>query len=423
MKDLSGKRLLVISSDSSDIEFVKAARELGVYVVCCDRYTDWNISPAKKIADEAWDLDYTNTGLIAEKCRDAKIDGVIAGYGEDRVLAACKISKAIGTPFYATEEQINITRDKRIFKEICIKNGVNVPRYYCFKLPMSESDLEKVNYPVIVKPSDNGGRKGISICETEDQLLTAIKEAAGFSKTGEVIVEEYLKGTELSAVYTLKDGEASLSCLNDKYISEEQGFSSLCALVISPSKHYKEYLENIDSGIKKLLKSIDAKNGVANFQFISNEDGIKAFEMGYRVNGNDDFKVIRRYNNIDFMKMLISYVLTGDMGDGLEKDNPLFKEFYCTFVILLKEGVIKKIDYSKLDENHSIEDISVWKKEGDIVHTTGTNTHKCGMIKFSAKTVLEVEKIIRFIKKYLIIENENGQSMLVKDFDLCRLEN
>ena len=56
---------------------------------------------------------------------------------------------------------------------------------------------------------------------------------------------------------------------------------------------------------KKLLKEIGAKDGVANFQFIATENGIKAFEMGYRINGNNDFKVIRKYNDIDFLKMLI----------------------------------------------------------------------------------------------------------------------
>ena len=127
MKQLTGKKLLVITSDSNDLVFVQAAKELGAYVVCCDRYADWEISPAKKMADEAWDIDYSKVDEIAAKCREVGIDGVIAGYGEDRVTAACRIANAIGTPFYATEEQINITRNKRLFKDLCIKHNVPVP--------------------------------------------------------------------------------------------------------------------------------------------------------------------------------------------------------------------------------------------------------------------------------------------------------
>ena len=421
MKDLTGKKLLVISSDGSDIEFVKAAKEMGMHVACCDRYEDWNISPAKLIADEAWNMDYSDTEAVAKKCREEKIDGVIAGYSEDRVLAACRISKAIGTPFYATEEQINLTRDKRLFKKTCIECGVNTPQEFCFGLPMKREDLDKIKYPVIVKPSDNGGRKGISVCENENELTKAIEAAAEYSKTGEVVVEEYLRGVELSAVYTISNGESSFSCLNDKYLSEEDGTSCLCDFVITPSRFYDEFLKTIDPGIKKLLKKIGAVNGVANFQLIAGADGIKAFEMGFRVNGNNDFKVIRKYNDIDFMKMLISYVTTGDMGDDLNKNNPDFSEYYCTLTLLLKAGTISKIDYSKLDFLKNIDDISIWKRVGDVIPHTGTNAQKAGMIKFSAKDMNDVKSTVQYIHENLIVENENGENMKMKAFNIQRL--
>ena len=246
MKSLKGKKLLIISSDSNDLVFVQAAKELGAYVVCCDRYTDWNVSPAKKVADEAWNIDYSHTEAIAAKCKEIGIDGVIAGYGEDRVTAACRISKAIGTPFYATEEQINITRNKRVFKDLCARNGVPVPKEFCGSLPLTEDARREIKYPVIVKPSDNGGRKGISVCLSEAELDEAMKYAEQQSLNGEIVIEEYVKGTELCAIYTMVDGEISLSCLNDKYNSEDQGGNSrLCDLVLTPSRNYDLYLKTV----------------------------------------------------------------------------------------------------------------------------------------------------------------------------------
>lgn len=423
MESLNGKKLLVISSDSSDIEFVKAAKDLGVYVICCDRYADWKKSPAKMVADEAWDIDYTDTETVAKKCIKEKIDGVIAGYSEDRVLAACRISMAINKPFYATENQINITRNKGLFKEICQKCGIDTPRDYSCKLPMSREALDRVEYPVIVKPSDNGGRKGISVCNTEEELLSALKVASEFSKTGDVVVEEYLTGTEMSAIYTLVDGEISLSCVNDKYISEENEDSRLCDFVITPSQNYEKYVKEVDLGIKELLKTIGARDGVANFQFIASQNGIKAFEMGYRVNGNNDFKVIRKYNDIDFMKMLITYVLTGEMGDSLEKDNPLFGEYYCTLVLHLKAGTIGMIDYDKLKNMSEIDDISIWRKSGDVIANTGTNAHKSGMIKFTVKNLKEIIPTIEKIQKNVIVSDINGEDMCFKRFNPKRLLN
>ena len=422
MEKLYGKKLLVISSDSNDIVFVEAAKELGVYVVCCDRYENWDISPAKKMADEAWNLDYTDTEAVAEKCREVGIDGVIAGYGEDRVMAACRISKAIGAPFYATEEQIEITRNKRVFKDLCKKHGVPVPTDYCFSLPLSKEDREKIEYPVIVKPSDNGGRKGISVCLNDSELDAAIEYAADQSKNGEIVIEEYVTGTELCAVYTLADGEISLSCLNDKYNSEDQGgVSRLCDLVITPSRYYKSYIETVDSHIKDLLRSIGAENGVANFQLIVGEHGIRAFEMGYRVNGNDDFKVIRKNNDIDFLKMLITYSLTGKMGDSLSKDNPCFGEYNSTLCMYLHTGTVGEVVYDNLNKNPSIDDICILRQPGTVIIEDGTNRQKALLVKFSAKDINGIIDVIHFIQDNISIRDTEGNNMVLKPFDTNRL--
>ena len=94
-------------------------------------------------------------------------------------MAACKISEAIGSPFYATEEQIGLTRNKRLFKKLCSQYGIMTPYEYCYSLPMTPREKAAIKYPVIVKPSDSGGRKGISIIEYESQLDMAVEAAAG----------------------------------------------------------------------------------------------------------------------------------------------------------------------------------------------------------------------------------------------------
>ncbi len=424
MENLKGKKLLVISSDSSDRSFVKAAKEMGIYVVCCDRYKDWKISPAKLMADEAWDIDYTDIDNVVKKCKEIGIDGVIAGYSEDRVAAACKIANRLGTPFYATEEQINFTRNKKKFKETCKKCGVSVPTDYCYTLPLSTEDRNKIVYPVIIKPSDNGGRKGISVCTCESELDDAIEYAKENSKNGEIVIEEYLVGTEMSAIYTISNGVASLSCVNDKYNSEEQeGFSRLCDLVLTPSNYYDLYIETVDAGIKKLLKEIGAENGVANFQFMVANGCIKAFEMGYRVNGNDDFKVIRKSNDIDFLKMLIHYSITGNMGDNLDKDNPLFDKYYCTLCMYLHGGTIKTVEYEDIKKIENIYDISLLRGVGKNIIENGTTAQKAMVIKMAAETKEEIIDLIHLVQDNVRFIDEDGKNMLLKPFDTNRLVN
>lgn len=422
MNNLEGKRLLIVSSDGSDRALLKAARELGLYVICCDKY-DATRSPTKAMADEAWDIDYSQTELVAEKCREVGVDGVIAAYAENRVDAACRISKAIGKPFYATEEQLDLTRNKILFKELCEKYSIPTPYHYKLSIPLVDEQIDAIHFPVIVKPSDSGGRKGITVCYNKEQLVSAVDLALAESIYKDVVVEQFLVGTEMSAVYTIMDGKASLSCLNDKYISEDQdskGF--LCTFVITPSKFLKKYYEKVDHKVKDMLKAIGAENGVATFQMMACKEGIYIFEMGYRINGNNDFTIIEKENGLNYCHMLMSYSLTGSMGDDLEKDNPFFKHYHGTFVVLLHAGKITKLDYEELKCINGIEDIYFTKQLGDVVSDRATNVHKSGMIKFSADTLDEVKRLVHYIQIHLHIEDENGNSMLFEEFNTSRMD-
>ncbi len=420
--EIRGKKLLLVTSDSSDLAFVEAARDLGVHVIACDRYEDRERSPAKKAADQAWDLDYKDIKAVAQRCREEGVDGVLAGYSEDRVLAACRIAREIGSPFYATEEQIEVTRDKRRFKELCREYGVRVAGDYGDLLPLTDQARENLPYPVIVKPSDSGGRKGITVCQGPQGLDEAIHLALSQSQKGEVVIEDYLEGLELSAVYTLSDGRISLSCLNDKYISEGEKQSQLCDLVLAPSSLYEDYLRETDPRIRALLSGIGARDGVVSFQFIAHEKGITAFEMGYRVNGNDDFKVISRFNGLNFMKMLIRHSLTGSMGDNLMRDNPLFPALAATLVIHLKGGRIGRMDYGELLKLSFVYDVSSKKRVGDEVSDNGTNQHKAMMVKMTAGTMDEMVRRIEEVKGLIKITDAEGEDMILAPFDTRRLQ-
>lgn len=420
---LDGKKLLIISSDGNDKVLVQAGKELGLYTICCDRYTDYSLSPAKLMADEVWDIDYTHTEKVAEKCKNAGVDGVIAGYAENRVEAAAIISEAIGTPFYATKEQIDLTRNKVLFKQMCKECDIPTPFTYELSLPLVKEQVESVRFPVIVKPSDSGGRKGIAVCYDEKQLGVAVENALAESRYKKVVVEQFLEGTELSAVYTIANGKASLSCLNDKYIStdpDSKGF--LCNLVVAPSNYLKLYCEKVDSKVKALLHTIGAKNGVATFQMIACNDEIYIFEMGYRINGNNDFTIIEKENGLNYCHMLINYSLTGSMGDCIDKDNPFFSKFHGTFIVLLHSGKIAELDYNNLKKEKRIEDIYFLKQEGDVIADNSTNVHKAGMIKFSADTLDEIKQLVHFIHSSLCIRDENGNSMLFEEFDTSRMD-
>ena len=421
---LKGKKLLIIGSDAGNINIINAAREMGVYTVVTDGIVDRSKAPAKVAADEAWDINYSCIDEIADKCRECGIDGVFAGYSEFRVMAACHIANAIGKPFYANEAQINLTRNKRTFKDECLKYDIPVPKDYCFSYPMSDEDKEKIEYPVIVKPADYAGRKGISVCNCREELDVAVEYAASKSQSSCVIIEDYLDGIEFSSVYTLSNGQISLSCVNEKYITDDQEKKSgLCEFLISPAKSYKRYLNELDNKVRNFIRGIEAKNGVVFFQGMVTEEKMYIFEMGYRLNGNNDYFTIEKFNGINYMKMMIAYSLCGDMCDDLSKDNPEYDKFSCSYLLYAHEGTIGKFEYKAICDHPAVTDIDIDAWEGKEIAEDGSTAQKVMRIKLFANTIDDIIDAVEFIQRNVTVDDTKGNNMLFLPFDASCLKN
>ncbi len=421
-EQLRGKRLLVIGSDEGTSSIVRTAKELGIYTIAADGIPMSVKTPAKALADESWDIDYRETERIAEKCRAAGVDGVLAGYSEFRVLAACRIAGALGTPFYATEEQIDLTWNKRRFKDLCGQCGVRVPKDY-LKDPSGKPDPEvPIRFPVIVKPVDYAGRNGITICDTAEEMETAIEFARSKSVTASVLAEDYITGQEFAALYTMANGEISFSSLKDKYIMDpNENRSGLCELSVTPSRFLERYIRTADESVRRFLKAAGIVNGVTQFQGIVNDEGFWFFEMSYRLPGGNDYVYTEKCHGINYLKMMICYALTGDMGDSLEKDSPYFPRVFAQYLVYAHGGTVRRADYSALERQDGIEDIHVWARPGHTFIEDGTTQQKALTCKLSGSTIDDIIRLVRFVQTHLVIEDEDGANMLFRPFDTERI--
>ena len=360
--------------------------------------------------------------MLAKKCLEENVDGIMAGYSETRVLLAAQLCKRLGKPFYATERLVEITRDKRSFKKLCAEYHVPIPKEYCTNGTWEIEDLEKLQFPVIVKPADYGGHFGITICEDASQLDAAIEKALSCSENKTVVVEEYITGIEMCSIYNMSDGDIELALVNDKYQVQENGKTTiLCHATVTPSKHVKEYMETVDPYIRDFLRGIEAKNGIAFFQMIAGEQGIRVFEMGYRLNGGNDQHTIEKYNHVNHMKMLISYSLTGSMGDDIHKNNPDFGEYVAVCLSYVHGGTVGKVEHrAKAGENDII---AVTQKvfPGNVLVDNYSTQQEGLVIKFRADSMEDVALKMDWIQDGNTIESIDGKDLLFERFDTKRL--
>lgn len=344
-REFEGKKLLILGGNPETTPLVEIANSMGVKtIVASGRHTD----PAKKAAWKASDIDGMDVpGLIA-LAREEQVDGVLVGVADILVPSYCKVCDALGLPCYATQRIVDVFAFKDVFKATCERYGVHgIPEYY-LDADMKREDLDKIVYPVMIKPVDNGGGVGMTVAYNEAELVEGVKKALDASYKKRFIVEKYMLCDDMGMYYTFKDGYCSASCIYDRYTTDEQpGLSRVCLGGTYPSKHLDEYFERMHPNALRLFKEIGIKNGVLMLSGFYENGEFYVYDTGFRLQGEAPHLLMKAIHGFDQREMLIRFALTGSEGTvNLETDDDtrLRGKWASTLWILLKQGHIAKIE-------------------------------------------------------------------------------
>ena len=199
------KRLLILGGIALSKEIVETAHSAGIDVYVTDYLPD---SPAKRVADKSFMVSTTDVDAVVDLIKREHIDGVLTGYIDLLLPYYVQICRKSGLPCYATEEQIAITTDKNRFKDLCRKYSVpTVPEY-----SYEEVLAGKAVFPVLVKPVDNSGARGIFICTNLDEFKENYEKSLAFSPSKHLLIERYMTGKEAIELVKRKSMYARDGC-------------------------------------------------------------------------------------------------------------------------------------------------------------------------------------------------------------------
>lgn len=422
------KKLLILGATRDECQIVNAAKQMGVYTITTDNHTDWNLAPAKLISDEAWNISWSDIPQLKRKCIDSHVDGVLAGYSEFRTNCAIQLCKELSLNFYIEDEkQLAITRNKDLFKNICRQYGVPVVKEYNVSSKVTDKEADLVSYPVVVKPVDNAGSRGIKTCYNKDTLQKCVDYALSYSESKRFLVEKLIKGYEVVAYYTLADGKIVLSSMFDKYARiEGDGFNSLPDAYLYPSRSLDVFIKNYNEKVITMLKGMGLKNGVVSLQGFAVPNGeLNFFELGFRLGGTSAFHYTEHFNHVNHLKMLINYSLYGEMGkDLLSREDPYFSGKYgCTFTLLSKDGVIGAQD--GIDSVEVLENVlysCFYHAIGDKIVVDGSQFPKTFRSYIVGQTIEDIKDTISKIQNRISVVDVDGHNMLYPPFNVNQLD-
>ncbi len=425
--DVSGKKLLVLGGTTASYDLVKNAKDMGVYTIVTDDCED-RIS--KKIADESALVSTTDIDGLVKLIKEKNIDGVFCGPSEFNIRNLIKVCEASGLKCYTDMATWDLCANKDVFKNYCRKFNVDCTPEYEITEDITDEELDKIDYPIILKPVDGCSSAGISVCQDKTAVRDAYKKAMEASKCKRIIAEKYIEnGGEIFSVrYMLKDGEAYPYFLMDTYVADPVTRKSLIsAFTYAPSKYYDYYMENMDANVRKMLKGMGLKNGTAFIQSLPCDGKIYFHEMGYRLSGGMIFKLTEPAVGINDMKMMIRYALGAEIFTDEEIKNidvSCSKKKAAQIMIPLNTGKIASIEgLEKALKLPAVADFIQYYDVGDTIeeHVIGTLGQHFGRFTLIADTSEEIFDTVNKIQTGLVVKDATGNIMNELKFDLNRI--
>ena len=407
----------MLGTSNGSCAIVEYAKSKGIYTIVTDNLLP-EVSSAKKISDEYWMVSTSDLDVLEKKCRKAGINAVMSGASDYNVCKAIELCSRLGLPSFCDMDVWHYSVDKYDFKKICRKFDVPIPEDFAVSPNLSEEEISKVVFPVMVKPVDLSGNKGVSYCYCREDLKKAYKHALSVSASEKIIVERMLHGEEWYASYALARGNIRLLALNAMY--SQPGEPKNCyTITTTVSNHVNQFIEEVNPKIEKLLiEGIGGKEGYCWVQLMHDADGkFYIIEMGYRLDGDMIFIPYKEVCGFDTIKFLVNYAIGhhNSIEDLPMSQSCAFKKCGCGMMLWTnKDGIISKIEgFQNLDIPGVVIDFR--HKMGDTVkkHTS------IGNIMFTADNCQQMCEMIGMVNRNIRILNENGEDIVIKytDFD------
>lgn len=276
---------------------------------------------------------------------------------------------------------------------------------------------------VVVKPADNRGSRGISVCTTSDTIAAAVRRAENDSVTREAIIEQGMYGCQdLTISYLVKDGEPYLVSIGDRHSgSKEDGLQNQLACTIQPSRYADMYLHYVDARVKAMIKNLGIQNGPVFMQGFADGNTVRMYDPGIRYPGNEYERILDRATGVNLMQSLISYAV----GDGILDFDGKIQGCYdlnglCAmqYMINVKAGKIAKIEgLEEIAQHDCVIDVQQKHNEGELIEQTGDIGHRLGEISILvARDAHQMAEVLSFIQSKLSVVSDTGENMIISPF-------
>ncbi|MFA5015601.1 MAG: ATP-grasp domain-containing protein [Actinomycetota bacterium] len=349
------KKILILAGSYFQIPVIKYAKEHGYFVITCDNRPD---NPGHKIADKYINVSTTDMEGVLKIATENKIDGILAYASDPAAQTAGYVSEMLGLPgnSYDTVKTLGIKSEYRQFLK---KNDFNYPNFVVLKDGEYKAGaIKELKYPLIVKPSDSAGSKGVSRVKHQEEIPAAIGKALPFSRNKEIIIEEYVQkvGPQIGGEAYAYKGKLVMMCLGDQKVNDKSEYIYVPIGMTFPAQIEKEENKLIKTELQRIISLSDFQTGALNLEIMRTaKNKIYIMEIGPRSGGNLLPELMNYTCDYNVAGLSVEHAIGNDVVSPKVFD---IKEGYYAYYAIhsQKKGIFNGLEKSSLANSWIIEE-------------------------------------------------------------------
>lgn len=366
------KRLFVLGASILQLPAIMKAHEMGLYVGVADYNPN---AIGRQYADAFFEVSTIYPKGVCDAAAQFHADGIMTMATDMPMRSVAYTCEKLGLPGIDCATALRAT-DKGEMIKAFQQNGVEHPAFYILNDARDLNEaLSAVGLPCICKPVDNSGSRGVVVCHSIDDLSKAYQYSKRCGRGGDVIVEEYMQGKEVSVEIVCYDGTPHVLAVTDKLTTGEPHFVELGHS--QPSQIESDELLKIMDLARRATASIGVRNGAAHVEIMSTESGPKVVEMGARMGGDCiTSHLVPLSTGIDMTEAVINIALGIKPNLDVRVENGAAIRYFQAGV-----GVIRGIrGLEKAKSIHGVLEIVFSKNVGDFVGEIESSTDRIGYV-------------------------------------------
>ena len=386
------KKLLILGGGHSEIPLIKAAKALGFYTITTGYDKDGLGHP---YADAYIFADFSDKAQILQIVQEHQIDFLIPSCNDFAILTAAFVNEHVTVGVFDSYEITKQIHHKTAFKTLAFELNLSVAKS---KMLKQDSDLTSIDlsYPLIVKPIDLSGGKGVTKVETPQELKKGLAYAFEQSREQSILVEEFIEGSHHSCSLLIKDHHILFSFFADEYFylnpylvegayANPQLKSDIKNRILADSQH--------------LIDNLDLCDGILHIQFIIKDDKPYILEITRRSPGDLYIDLVSYATSIDYAKAIVS-LHTNSSYTPTKKDQ-IQKSILRHCIMADQNGYIQEVTFSTQLKTHIFHDI-LWYKKGETIEDF--MKHKVGIVFAQFETIDQLKNTLSHIHKHITVK-------------------